>query len=124
MSEQEWATGIGLRTYGAASLAEFVFLRWREVELHAIDLGLSDVGGPDWSSISSEYLAIETEMSLRGLAARMPENAAVLISPDELPSYVIGFGFNPVTVRAPGRAILKWMTGRGGEEGWPMLATW
>ena len=71
--EEHWRTGIGLRTYGAASLPEFVFLRWREVELHMIDLGLSDLGGPDWSAVSDSYLEIETQVSLRTLPSRLPE---------------------------------------------------
>jgi maleylpyruvate isomerase len=122
--EPVWASGLGLWTSGSASLPEFVFRRWREVEIHAIDLGLVDIGGPDWSSITDDYLALETEMTLRGLRARLPGQVAVHIVPDESPSYVIGSGLKPVAVRGPARAILKWLTGRGGEPDWPQLQPW
>jgi maleylpyruvate isomerase len=122
--EPVWASGLGLWTSGSASLAEFVFRRWREVEIHAIDLGLADIGGPDWSSTTDDYLALETEMTLRGLRARLPGKIAVHIIPDETPSYVIGSDLKPVTVRGPARGILKWLTGRGGEPDWPRLQPW
>jgi maleylpyruvate isomerase len=122
--EPVWASGLGLWTSGSAALPEFVFRRWREVEIHAIDLRLSDLGGPDWSSITDDYLAIETETTLRGLRARLPDHVAVHIIPDESPSYVIGADLSPVTVRGPARAILRWLTGRGGESGWPSLKPW
>lgn len=119
-----WTSGLGLWTSGAASLAEFVFRRWREVEIHAIDLGLADIGGPEWSSIPDDYLELETAMSLRGLRARLPAGQSVHIIPDESPPYVIGSNLKPVTVQASGRAILKWLTGRGGEPNWPSLQPW
>jgi len=122
--ESIWANGLGLRPYGAASLAEFIFLRWREVELHAIDLGIGDLGGPEWRSIPDGYLDLETTISLRGLLARLPDNSAVHIIPDERPSYVIGLGFEPIRVSGPGRTILRWLTGRGGDSDWPKLAAW
>jgi maleylpyruvate isomerase len=123
-TESIWAHGLGLRPYGAASLAEFIFLRWREVELHAIDLGIGDLGGPEWSAIPDGYLDLETAISLRGLLARLPERSAVHIIPDEEPSYVIGLGFEPTRVSGPRRTILRWLTGRGGDSAWPKLAAW
>ena len=119
-----WANGLGLRTLGAISVAEFVYLRWREVELHGIDLGLADQGGPHWDSISAGYVEIETAISLRGLPGRLPDGVAVQIIPEERPAYVIGNSISPPPVRGSERQILRWLTGRGGLEGWPVLGPW
>ena len=122
--ERTWEVGLGLWTAGVASLPEFVFRRWREVEIHFIDLGLTDLGGPDWSSITDDYLEIETAITVRGLRARLPDNIAVHIIPDASPAYVVGSDLQPVPVRGSDRAILKWLTGRGGEPSWPSLKPW
>jgi maleylpyruvate isomerase len=122
--DRVWRDGLGLWTAGAASLAEFVFRRWREVEIHSIDLGLTDLGGPDWSSISDEYLELETIITLRGVRARLPDGISVHIIPESSPAYVIGSEPKPVPVRGSARAILKWLTGRGGEPDWPSLKPW
>ncbi|MFN0074229.1 MAG: maleylpyruvate isomerase N-terminal domain-containing protein [Chloroflexota bacterium] len=123
-SDEHWASGLGLRTYGAASLAEFVFLRWREVEIHGIDLGIADIGGPTWESVSDDYVNFETEMSGRGLPSRLPPGVAVHIVPDGLPSYVAGLSFTPLQVRGSAREILRWLTGRHSRQDWPTLGAW
>jgi maleylpyruvate isomerase len=122
--EHIWQYGLGLWTAGAASLPEFVFRRWREVEIHSIDLGLTDLGGPDWSSITDDYLDLETAITLRNLRARLPDGIAVHIIPEDSPAYVIGSGLKPLPVVGSERAILKWLTGRGGEPDWPDLKPW
>jgi hypothetical protein len=94
------------------------------VEIHSIDLALADIGGPDWSSITDDYLALETAMTLRGLRGRLPENVAVHIVPESSPAYVIGSNTRPTMVKGSDRAILQWLTGRGGEPGWPKLKPW
>lgn len=122
--ERAWTDGLGLWTAGAASLAEFVIRRWREVEIHSIDLGLGDLGGPDWGSLSDEYLELETAISLRGLRSRLPDGISLHVIPESSPAYVIGSEPKPMAVRGSDRAILKWLTGRGGEPGWPALKPW
>jgi maleylpyruvate isomerase len=122
--QRAWESGLGLWTAGVASLAEFVFRRWREVEIHSLDLGLADLGGPDWSSVSQEYLDLETTITLRGLRARLPDGVAVHVIPANAPTYVIGSDPRPVRVQGSEREILKWLTGRGGKPEWPTLKPW
>lgn len=123
-SEEVWASGLGLRTAGAVSIPDFVFLRWREVEIHLVDLGLVDLGGPDWSGISPEYLDPEWQMSLFALPPRLESGTAVDLIPGDRPSRVIGSSKEPIIVRGTSREILKWLVGRGGNPSWPTLGPW
>lgn len=123
-TEEVWASGLGLRTLGAISLPEFVFLRWREVELHGIDLGLADLGGPDWATMSHDYAPLEIDLSVRTLSQRLSAGTAVHIIPDGAPSFVAGLSFTPRAVRGNNRLIVQWLTGRGGRPDWPELGPW
>lgn len=123
-SEEAWATGLGLRSAGPATLAELVFLRWREVEVHLVDLGLPDLGCPDWDGLDAAYLDLEWSAVLAGLGGRVPEGATLLLVPGDRPSRAFGRGEERAVVRAaPGR-ILGWLLGRGGEPAWPALRPW
>ena len=123
-SEEAWATGLGDRRRGPTTIADSVWQRWREVELHAIDLGLTDVGGPGWDGISDGYLDVEYAAALAELDRRVPEGTTVVLVPGDRPSRASGSGGQPVFVRAEPRRILAWLVGRGGEPSWPRLAPW
>jgi maleylpyruvate isomerase len=121
---ETWATGCGRRRQGPTTLADLVFYRWQEVELHLVDLGLVDRGGPTWDGLSDEYAELEWNNTLGALPARVPESTALLLVPEDRPSRAVGAGTDLRIVRAPSRQILRWLVGRGGESGWPTLGPW
>jgi len=61
LTEDEWATGRG-RTmgWGIVPVSYLPLLRWREVEVHRIDLGL----GATWHDLDRDYLAAELPRAL------------------------------------------------------------
>lgn len=123
-ADEVWATGLGLMFAGPKTTAEQVFRRWREVEVHLIDLGLTDLGGPGWDALSSAYLDTEWEWILADLHARVEPEHTLVIVPDDRPSRAFGSGPQHVYVRASSGRILAWLLGRGGDASWPVLAPW
>lgn len=121
---ETWATGCGLRRQGPVSLADCVFFRWQETELHLVDLGLADRGGPTWDDLSDGYLDLEWANTLAALAPRLPDSATLLLVPGDRPSRAVGGGPERHVIRAAPRRILRWLTGRGGEPDWPELGPW
>jgi maleylpyruvate isomerase len=123
-SEELWATGLGQRATGPATLADFVFSRWREVEVHLMDLDLAAHGGPDWDGLSAAYVDLEWPATLAGLAERAPEGVTIVLVPGDRPSHAFGSGPERAIVRAtPGR-LLGWLFGRGGDPAWPVPRPW
>ncbi|ABD13854.1 hypothetical protein ThrDRAFT_00174 [Frankia casuarinae] len=121
-----WRTGLGhTATYGLTTLADLVFLRWRETEIHLVDLDLADLGGPGWADLSPAYVQAEWEWTLRGLPARVPPEITVVLAPGDRPSTAVGRGQRRVVVDAPTRPTLRWLAGRDpGRPDWPTLAPW
>jgi maleylpyruvate isomerase len=88
------------------------FLRWREVALHALDLGIGvDV-------MSDEYVDHELLRLLTTFVLRIPERIAVRIEPSDAPwrTIVVRAGDaeagSTVTFDGTRRDLLAWMTGR------------
>lgn len=122
VTDEVWATGLGIRKWGPATIAYAVFLRWREVEVHLADLLLP--GSPDWDGLAPGYVDIEWEQMLAGLDERIPSQQTVVLVPGDRPSRAAGKGGERILVRAtPGR-ILQWLFGRGGDPTWPVLGMW
>jgi maleylpyruvate isomerase len=122
--ERVWATGLGLRRYGPATMAEFVFLRWREVEIHLLDLNLPDLGSPDWHGLSGDYIDAELPELSRNLATRVPESTTIVLAPGDRPSRAFGKGDERIVIEASPGKIVAWLLGRGGEPSWPSLRPW
>lgn len=137
-----WRSGYGLTaSLGPTSLAGLVLLRWREVEVHTVDLGLSELGGPTWNDLPHAYLDHEWPWCVARLPARLPPGTSVLLAPGDRPSVAVRSELGPVggagqaagaqdasqltvLVEAPTREIFHWFTGRGGDPSWPPLSAW
>lgn len=126
-----WRGGVGLTAArGATSLADLVFLRWREAEVHLVDLGLSDLeladlGGAGWNDLSPAYVEAEWAWSTRLLPERLPAEVTVQLTPGDRPSRAVGRGPRLVRVDAPTLPALRWLTGRdAGDPTWPQLGPW
>jgi maleylpyruvate isomerase len=115
-----WESGMGLRFNGPCTIAEFVFLRWREVEAHVVDFGLRLT----WDDLSAGYLDAEWEVTTARLAARVPDDVTLVVAPGDRPARAYGKGQHVTVVRASSRTTLAWLMGRGGEPGWPTLGSW
>jgi maleylpyruvate isomerase len=129
-SHQVWAEGLGLRASGPATVSDFVFLRWREVEVHQADLGLGSRVEP-WDVLPAAYLDREWIEMTRGLEARLPDGVSIVLVPGDRPSRAFGRpaadpADQAAIVRVHGTAgrLLAWLMDRGAEPAWPTLHPW
>lgn len=123
MPAEKWTEGIGYRLAGPATMSDLVFVRWREVAVHSIDLGLP--GSDDraeWRSLDPEYLEEEWRWTSAGLAKRVPSDSTLVLAPGDRPARAFGGGPNLIVVRDPLPDILAWLTGRA--EGAISLDAW
>lgn len=95
-------TGQGRVVSGLWALAELPFRRWREVEIHHVDLGLT-YGIDDWPDA---YVDAEVARALPSLGSRLPVGASVDVASLDR------------------RRLLAWLIGRGNEPELPALAPW
>lgn len=121
---QVWTTGLGLRRYGPATIAESVFLRWREVEIHLVDLNLPELGSPNWDGLSPAYVDAELQELARGLAARISGSATVVLAPGDRPSRAYGKGEERAVIQARPSTIVGWLMGRIDQPTWPAILPW
>lgn len=132
-----WRTGLGLcrlepvpgsHLDEPVTLADLVFLRWREVEIHSVDLGLADHCGPGWADLPARYVDTEWDWTTARLSARLPPGVSVLLAPGDRPSRAFGVGPSPAVVRASTAETLRWLLGRlprpAIPSGWPTLCSW
>ena len=115
-----WRRGRARVSTGEWRLAELPFRRWREVELHSVDLGLGYRPG-DWPE---PYVREELDRAAADLPDRLAPGTAVRLVADDLGwSRVAPSGAaDPVLVAAPARSLLAWLVGRG--PGTPALGPW
>jgi maleylpyruvate isomerase len=100
--EEVWRTGRGRVVGGIWPVAELPFRRWREVEIHHVDLGLS-YGVEDWPDA---YVDAELARALPSLDARLPAGASVEVGSLDR------------------RRLLAWVVGRSVEPSLPVLTPW
>jgi maleylpyruvate isomerase len=123
MSVEQWTEGIGYRLAGPATMSDMVFVRWREVAVHTIDIGFPGVDPhTQWRSLDPDYLEEEWRWTTAGLAERVPEGHILILAPGDRPSRAYGRGPNVVVVRDPIADVLAWLTGRA--EGIIALEGW
>ena len=126
-SHETWTQGLGLRNAGPTTVSDFVFLRWREVEVHRGDLGLRDPDageGDTWDALPPAYLDGEWARMTARLAERLSADVTVVLVPGDRPSRAYGRGERVQHVHGTAGRLLAWMTDRGGDPSWPTLAPW
>ena len=95
-------TGQGRVASGLWPLAELPFRRWREVEIHHVDLGLA-YGIEDWPDA---YVEAELARALPTLASRLPAGAGVDVASVDR------------------HRLLAWIVGRALDPDLPPLSPW
>lgn len=117
-----WARGTGRTARGELRLAEIVFRRWREVEVHHADLGI----GFTWRDWSIEYVDLELDRQLLALGPRLPDELALRIeAADAGEVWIVEPAPSaPILIRAPRHELLAWLFGRLPHPDWPELAPW
>jgi maleylpyruvate isomerase len=120
LSEEVWTTGLGHRAVLAA-LPELVTLRWREAEIHRLDLGFQE---PDWNTLDPDYLDIEWETMVSRLPDRVPEGMMLLLVPGDRPSRSAGRGTEVHTLLEKPGYLVGWLFGRVSGPDWPELTHW
>jgi maleylpyruvate isomerase len=126
-SHETWTQGLGVRNAGPTTVSDFVFLRWREVEVHAADLGLTgSTGDPvdHWDVLPAAYLDGEWARMTAFLDKRLPADVTAVLVPGDRPSRAYGTGESTVFVHGTAGRLLAWMMDRGGDASWPRLSSW
>jgi maleylpyruvate isomerase len=122
-----WAGSWQRRNGGPWPLADLPFLRWREVAVHTVDLGLGLGPAEAWSPA---YVDAELRRQAANLALRLPPGFVRLAPTDAGWSTVVAGPGDPAsgtwaTVAATSVEVLGWLLGRReGELGWPSLRPW
>ena len=123
IDEEVWRTATGRFASGTWPLADLPFRRWREVEIHHVDLDL----GYRWDDWPDGYVDAELERALAGLPGRLDTGLAVAIEvTDTEERWTVPEGSAHATpLRADRRLLLAWLVGRTGDgEGFPRLGPW
>lgn len=106
-----WTSGVGRVASGEEwQIANLPFYRWREVEIHHMDLGL----GFGWADWSDAYVDTELERTIAELPRRLPEGLVLRLAPEDSErSWARPTGHQPTLVlTAPRRRLLAWLVGR------------
>lgn len=121
--ERAWATGIGrTATAGERPLDDLVFRRWRETEVHHVDMGLTFT----WQDWSEPYVDLELDRTIGALTPRLaPGTSLRLEATGQIGAWLLDIAVaERVTVRAPKHELLAWLLGRHDRADWPTLAPW
>jgi maleylpyruvate isomerase len=112
ISEDTWQTGEGRMRSGMWPVATLPFLRWREVEVHHVDLGL----GYTFSDWPDSYVDAELPRVLADLPRRLPPGTGLALRATDtgeawtvsVPEGLVG----EVEVVGERRWLLAWLIGR------------
>jgi maleylpyruvate isomerase len=118
----EAAWGREARTTGGAPnpVADLPFQRWREVEVHLVDLGIGFTHH-EWDPA---YVAAELDASVAVLDDRLPAGTGAALTATDLGRrWTAGVDRVSMQVEAPSRDLLAWLLDRR-TDGFPELAPW
>jgi maleylpyruvate isomerase len=117
-----WRTGQGRVVGGIWPLADLPFRRWREVEIHHVDLGLG-YGFADWPDA---YVEVELARTLAELPPRLASGTAVALhATDTGERWVVPErSADGRPVEGDRRLLLAWLVGRAGDPSFPPLGPW
>ncbi|WP_073262176.1 maleylpyruvate isomerase family mycothiol-dependent enzyme [Cryptosporangium aurantiacum] len=113
MTAPTWGRQVQFPT-GAYPANRCAWSRWREVEIHHVDLGLDVYTIESWPD---EFVACHLPHELAKLPGRLPPGTAVQVGPSRF-----GTGEVVATIDGPDSAVLAWVLGRVGLAA-PALAT-
>ena len=121
--DEVWRTGQGRVVSGLWPVGELPFRRWREVEIHHVDLGLG-YGVDDWPDC---YVEVELARAIAGLRVRLgpgPGPGLEIRATDTGERWVVpGNGSPERPVTGERRILLAWLVGRR-DGGFPALGPW
>ena len=127
VDDETWR-GSAIRWGRLWPVIDLPFLRWREVAVHSVDLGLPGIGTEIWHPA---YVEHELRRQVAALSTRLPESMAVRLAPRDATwsTLVVRIGDAPaedvVTIDCPSHELLAWTIGRfAGEPHWPPLSRW
>jgi maleylpyruvate isomerase len=91
LTDAAWADGVGRGPFGDRPVAALPFVRWREVQVHSLDLGIDAFGIDDLDPayIDRELPAQEAAYRERSGKADLPA-AAVALTPSRRLAWLIG----------------------------------
>lgn len=117
-----WRDGQGLAGAATRSMPELVYRRWREVEVHHVDLGMG-FGPPDWTP---GFVERELGRLILSLPGRLPPGMCLAVrATDRDERWVLPRGGEPTdTVTADGAHLVAWLLGRTHEPDLPLVAPW
>lgn len=120
MTDEAWLGQAISGTGAPEPLVELPLGRWREVELHHVDLGL----GFDVEELDERFVAKELQLWMGRLESRLPPGTGARITASDT-GRVWRAGGDRLTmqVEAPSRSLLAWLTGRR-TEGFPEIGEW
>ena len=123
VSAEVWANGRGAGVFGEIPMAEIVFRRLREVEVHSVDLGLNRFTVDDWSD---SFVGSEWPQTVSALEARLPDGVRIaLVRQEDLARTELGpAGVAVTVVEQPFRRLLGWLMGRFDVPNAPALKPW
>jgi maleylpyruvate isomerase len=102
-------------------IAFAVFRRWREVEVHHADLGLTF----GYDDMSRAYVERELEVTAGELGERLADDVALeLVASDLDRTWRVGDGPDRKAVEAQGARLLAWLFGRVELPDTPPLLAW
>jgi maleylpyruvate isomerase len=121
LDDELWRRGVGVVTVGERRLVDMPFRRWREVEVHHVDLGRPSFTFTDWSA---PYVERELAETLGAVADRLPGSLGLRIEFVDVDDVVTIGGAEIVPVRGTRREVLAWLIGRADRPDVPELGPW
>ena len=120
LPDERWS-GHALTTDGLPNLvADLPFQRWREVEVHLVDLGLGFTHH-EWDE---QYVLTELEQCVGALDDRLSIGTGASLTASDLGrTWTAGADRVTMQIEAPSRDLVAWLLGRR-TDGFPEIGPW